>query len=436
MKSVAPSSNLLFIVFALLGLAILPTLFGGGYVFLWIGVWACLILICGVDLLISPGLDDVDFKILPLRTFYLGEPAKFRVRVNCESKLFYELRLDIDGNLEPTINRRFENDGGVHFADYEVFPFRRGNLEAKRVWLKWKTRLGLFERIKTEQTDAEVLVIPNVEAVKRSALQWQQKNEFMAGVHAQKFLSDGSEFDTLRKYVQGMDHRTIDWKASAKHSSLLSRRYQAERNQRLIIAFDTGRLNCEPLGALPRLDHAINAGLLLGYMSLRIGDQVGLVGFDANVNAFRKPVSGVKAYHYLSAASAKLDYTENEANYTIAISEIMRRVKRRSIIVVFTEFTDTIGAELMLENLSRLSKRHVVLFVALRNPELDDYLERSPNSVVAMTQSVVVRNLIHERKKVLADLGSRGIYVVDCTPKDLSVSLLNRYLELHQRELV
>ncbi len=384
----------------------------------------------------SPGLDDVSFEVLPIRTFYLGEPAKFRVRLDYDGKLRYDLRLDIDGNLEPTVNRKFETETGSHFADYEVVPLRRGTLNAKRVWVKWRTRFGLFERIKSEPADAEVSVIPNVEAVKRSALQWQQKNEFMAGVHAQKFLSDGSEFDTLRKYVQGMDHRTIDWKASAKHASLLSRRYQAERNQRLIIAFDTGRLNCEPLGDIPRLDHAINAGLLLGYMSLRIGDQVGLVGFDAKVHSFRKPVSGVKAYHYLTAASAKLDYTTNEANYTIAMSEIMRRVKRRSIMVIFTEFTDTIGAELMLENLTRLSKRHVVLFVALRNPEFDDYLENPPKSLRAMTQSVVVRQLVQERKKVLADLSSRGVYVVDCTPKNLSVSLLNRYLELHQRELV
>lgn len=404
--------------------------------FLWIAAWAVLILICGLDLMMSPSLDDIVFELLPIRTFYLGEPAKFRVRLTCDRKLTYDVRLDIDGNLEPTINRRFDTEGGAHFSDYDVVPFRRGVLKARRVWVKWKTRFGLFERIKTAPADTEVSVIPNVEAVKRSALQWQQRNEFMAGVHAQKFLSDGSEFDTLRKYVQGMDHRTIDWKASAKHSSLLSRRYQAERNQRLIIAFDTGRLNCEPLGDIPRLDHAINAGLLLGYMSLRIGDQVGLVGFDAKVHSFRKPVSGVKAYHYLTAASAKLDYTTNEANYTLAMSEIMRRVKRRSIIVIFTEFTDTIGAELMLENLTRLSKRHVVLFVALRNPQFDDYLESPPVSLRAMTQSVVVRKLIQERKKVLADLGSRGVYVVDCTPADLCVSLLNRYLELHQRELV
>ncbi len=436
MKSIAPSTLLIFIVFALLGLSILPALLGSGYVFVWIGAWSILILLAGIDLFLSTSPDEVSFDLVPIRTFYLGEPAKFRVRLRCDSKLEYELRLDVDGDIEPTLNRPFQSEGGSHHADYEVVPLRRGVLKARQIWVRWKTKFGLFDRIKTRPADAEVLVVPNVEAVKRAALQWQQRNEFMSGVHAQKFLSDGSEFDTLRKYVQGMDHRSIDWKASAKHAMLLSRRYQAERNQRLIIAFDTGRLNCEPLGDIPRLDHAINAGLLLGYMSLRIGDQVGIVGFDAKVHTFRKPVSGVRAYHHLTASTAKLEYSSNEPNYTLAMSEIMKGVKRRSIVVIFTEFTDTIGAELMLENLTRLSKKHVVLFVALRNPEFDDFLIKAPDSLRNITQSVVVRQLIMERKKVLKNLSSRGVYVVDCTPKDLSVSLLNRYLELHQRELV
>lgn len=436
MNSIAPTQRMIALSFFLLGLSLFPIFFGDAFAYLWVGAWAVLLIFSGVDILTSVLLPEVRIELDAVQSFYLGEPAFFKIKIDTESKLEYELKLDISGDLKPIRSKSFRTEGGVHVSKYQVQPTRRGTLVASKIWMKWRTRLGLFERIKIVQVVANVLVIPNVEAVKRAALQWQQRSEFMAGVHHQKFLAEGSDFDRLRKYVQGMDHRKIDWKASAKHALLLSRSYQAERNQRLVLAFDTGRLNSEPLGDIPRLDHAINAGLLLGYMSLKIGDQVGLIGFDASVHTFRKPVSGVKAYHYLTAASSKLNYGESEANYTVALSEIIRRVKRRSIVVIFTEFTDTIGAELMLENVARLAKKHVVLFVALRNPELDQYVETPPHNLNAMTENVVVRKLIQERKKVLKELHSRGVYVVDCTPNNLSISLLNRYLELHQRELI
>ena len=217
---------------------------------------------------------------------------------------------------------------------------------------------------------------------------------------------------------------------------LMCRNFRAERNHPIILAFDSGHLMGEPLAGLPRLDHAVNAGLLLAYFCLRTGDRVGLAGFDARLNRFLEPRGGVQAFPRLQNESAALDYSPVETNFTLGLLELVKKLRRRSLVVVFTDFVDTVTAELMLDGLDQLARRHVVLFVALRDPVLRQLERREPRQLVDLNRAVVAADLHRERELVFRRLVQSGILLLDVEPSGLSVDLVNRYFDIKRRELV
>ena len=158
----------------------------------------------------------------------------------------------------------------------------------------------------------------------------------------------------------------------------MARQFRAERNHQVLIAIDTGRLMCEPLAGIPKVDHAVNAALLLAYVSLRAGDRVGLATFDARPGLFVEPKGGLRGFDVLSRMGAQVDYSDRETNFTLGLTSIGQRLSRRSLMVVLTDFVDTVSAELMVENLDRLSRRHLLVFVALQDPGLAATADRAP----------------------------------------------------------
>ena len=233
-----------------------------------------------------------------------------------------------------------------------------------------------------------------------------------------------------------MDHRAIDWKASARHRKLLGQEFRAERNHQVILAVDTGHLMREPLAGIPRLDHAVNAALLLAYVCLKTGDRVGLCGFDERLRSFVEPQGGVAAFPRLQEASAELAYSTAETNFTLGVAELGVRLRRRSLIVVLTEFVDTVTAELMIRNLDRLARRHLVLFVSLRDPGLGALVDAPPRRAADLYRSVVAVDFAREREVVLKRLQRLGVATIDALPAQVTSQLLSRYLDIKRRERV
>ena len=287
-----------------------------------------------------------------------------------------------------------------------------------------------------ESVGARVAVVPNVGAVRAVAARMFSSREFLAGLKVERYIGDGSEFESLREYVPGLDHRAIDWKASARHIKLLCQEFRAERNHQVVMAIDAGHLMSEPLDGIPRLDHAINAGLLLSWFCLRTGDRVGLVGFDDQIRTWADPLGGVHNFARLQHLTADLAYRRVETNFTLALAEITTRLRRRSLIVLITDFLDTITAELMVENVLRLSRRHLVLFVALRDPGLERRALAVPRSVTTLHEAVVANDFARERQIVIERLRLAGVHCIDTEPARFSMNLLNRYLDIKRRELI
>ena len=320
--------------------------------------------------------------------------------------------------------------------DIVLSPTRRGATVVKRVWLRWTGPMGFTQQITRRDIDHSVAIIPNIRAVRESALRFAIQREYLSGVKAMQYVGDGSEFDSLKEYVPGLDHRAINWRATARHRKLLCQEFRAERDQQVIIALDTGHLMSEPMAGIPKLDHAINAGLLLSYACLHTGDRVGLFGFDSTIRLFREPRGGLRIFPDLQRAATDLTYDDSETNFTLGITELATRLRRRSLIVILTDFVDTITAQLMVENIGRLARRHLIVLVTLRDPTLEHLAKEPPSSLSQLHRSVVATDFISERNAVILRLKKLGVHTLDAPPQGVSVQLLNRYLEIKRRELV
>jgi uncharacterized protein (DUF58 family) len=217
---------------------------------------------------------------------------------------------------------------------------------------------------------------------------------------------------------------------------LLAKEVRAERNHQLAFAIDTGRLMCEPIDGMPRVDCALNAALMLAYVGLKLGDRVSFFGFDARPHLATGFVAGPSAFTHLQALTAALDYSTEETNFTLGLSTLAERLKRRSMVVVFTDFADTISAELMVENVTRLSRRHMVVFVTFRDEELESLRATRPQTAGDVSRAVIAHQLLYERDIVLTRLRRLGVHIVSTKRDQLGPELVRAYDELRRQERV
>lgn len=319
--------------------------------------------------------------------------------------------------------------------DFQLHPQKRGMARLEKLWLRWLGPLGLVAHQRLDELAMEIPVIPNIRAVRDAAAQLSSSDAIF-GVKPQRQQGEGSEFQALRDYVPGLDPRTIDWKHSARHRALLCKEFQAERNHNIVIALDTGHLMSAPLEGVPRLDHAINAGLMLAYTSLHHGDRVSLFAFDAKPHLTAQAFSGPSAFGKFQRLSADLNYSQEEANFTLGLAALQDHLKRRSLIIFLTDFVDTVTAELMVENLGRMAGRHLILFVTFEDPDLSDAVASSPQGLETVTRGVIASDFRRERSIVLERLRRMGVHCLEVRTRQLGFALINRYLEIKRLELV
>ena len=347
-----------------------------------------------------------------------------------------EMLCDVSANLEtPPLQRTTLTAHESARANAPLTPVRRGTAQVERLWLRWRGPMGLMERLKVEDLSLEIPVVPNVHAVRNAAIRFTAWDA-PTGIKPQNQQGDGSEFDSLRDYVPGLDRRSIDWKHSARHRELVCKEFRAERNHQIVMAIDTGHLMSEPMAGIPKLDHAINNALVLGYACLRHGDRIGVFGFDSQTRLYAEPVGGMHYFNNFLRTSAKLEYRPDETNFTLGLTELTMRLKQRSLIILQTEFVDTTTAELMVENLARLASRHVVLFVTLRDPDIDRTVDAPPHTLEDVTRSVIADDFAHERLVVFERLRRLGVQCLEAPSENMGTELVDRYLAIKNRELI
>ncbi|UQZ90186.1 DUF58 domain-containing protein [Deltaproteobacteria bacterium Smac51] len=369
---------------------------------------------------------------------YVGLKDEVRLTLTAEAydrPLPVETLLELKGDAEePRPSFGYISEGPLEMG-LPLAPLRRGRLTVLALWLRWRGPLGLVEYRQRRPLDKTIEVVPDLKGIHEAALQFFARDAAF-GIKTQRLKGEGTEFDNITDYAPGMDNRLIDWKRSARHRKLLAKEFRQERNHQVVLGFDTGHLMLEPIDGMPRLDHAIRAGLILSWISLHNGDLVGGAGFDAGFRSYLKPGRGMPWFTQFQRFTSGLDYQTEETNFTLGLAELNSRLKRRALVVLFTEFIDTISAELLLESLQLMARRHLVIFVTLSDPFLTRTRNAPPEDFTAVAEAVIADTFLRDRAIVLERAARLGIHCLDVPAREMSASLLNRYLMIKQRGLL
>ncbi|MGA1342882.1 MAG: DUF58 domain-containing protein [Hyphomonas sp.] len=402
----------------------------------WItGVGALIV----VDTLLGAAMRHYSARVSLPPLLYVGGQDDFQIELEFAAGPLPE-RIDIQIETNELLGAHAPQglrgwDGRMRAHTFSVTPLRRGRAKVVKLWSRWRGPLGLIQKRHIQPLNIDVPVTPNVRWVRDEAIRMFSRDAAF-GIKTQIDRGDGSEFDALREFASGMDRRAIDWKHSARHRHLLAKEFKTERNHNIVFAFDTGRLMSEPLAGLPRLDQAITAGLLLAYVSLRNGDRTMFNGFAARPGASSGFLTGTSSFPRAQAIVAEMDYSEDEANFTLALSSLAGQLERRSLIIIFSDFVDTISAELMLENIKRLTERHLVLFATFEDAALAQMADAAPDTAEDVARAVIADTLLAERDIVFRRLQRMGVQIIETTPEKFGAELVSRYLQIKKRDML
>ncbi len=393
-----------------------------------------LMLLMVLDGLLAGRLSDWEYRI-PKDT-ELGEPCEMHVSAAIEGRsarssprvaIALDRRLAEEGRSE--FGLAFDRPSKRWQGLGLLTPNRRGPGKLQKLWLRWSGPLGLGARQKHFDLDAMIKVWPDLSPVRSPELQ-NYLRDAQFGMIARRIRGEGTQFEALTEYEPGMDRRRIDWKASARHTRLYARENESERNNQIVFAFDCGRAMCEPVDGLSRLDRVVSAALTASYVALKGGDKISLFGFAQHPQLLTPFYNDTRAFPRLQSAAAELDYSDQEANFTLALATLTARLKRRSLVVIFTDFTDPTGAEIMLESVGRLVKKHLVLFVTISDTELERLTQTKPDSIEDLAVAVTAGSLEDQRRLVLEKLKHMGVDIIEAPWNQIGYQLIDAYLDI------
>ena len=434
-----PRRNAILIAAAVAPAALVAGVLLPGQWFVGLAVLFFLVVLMVLDAAVGARGDDVE--VVCSGPGVVGVGNGFALEVEIRFARIAPARCDVavDGDAllaaPAGLQRRVEVDEGRAVAAIDLWAQRRGTAEIGRIWVRWAGPLGLVWKQKIVTLGQPVLILPDIAPVRDKSAQLLHRDA-MHGLVAQLQIGEGAEFEALAEFHTGMDKRSIDWKQSARHTALLAKEYRTERNNNIIIALDSGRMMSEPLGGLPKIDRAVSAALLTAYVALKDGDRVSLFGFDSHPRVATRPASGARAFAQLQQHAAAIEYSERETNYTLALATLTTGLTRRSLIVIFTDFADTVSAELMLGAVGTLLKRHLVLFLLFRDEELESLAGAEPHEPEDVVKAVTAASLLRQRRLVIARLRRMGIQVVEATREEAGPALVNAYVSLKRRNML
>ncbi|HYH79284.1 MAG TPA: DUF58 domain-containing protein [Longimicrobium sp.] len=319
-------------------------------------------------------------------------------------------------------------------VQYEVRADRRGDAEYGDVHVRVLGPLGLAWRQRRVYRSDPLRVLPGILEVRRYRLLGLHNRLREAGLRPVRQRGEGGSFESLREYVRGDDPRTIDWKASGRRSRLIVRQYEAERRQNVVMLVDAGRMMTEKVGERERIDYALTAALLLADVASLHGDLVGLLVFADRVQQYIPPSRN--AISTLAEALGSVHARMVEPNYPAAFTYLAKQLRRRSLLVAFTDIIDMQASSALVAHLGKAASRHLPIAVAIRNPDLEATAQRPAKTVADVYRRAAAEELLQARAAALAQMQRGGVLIADSRPTDAVPNVVNRYLEVKQRGLL
>ena len=362
----------------------------------------------------------------------LGEPAQVRLTVaNPSVRRVRGLLRDAWPPSAGAASQRHRVDvppGEQRRVTTALLPTRRGDRPAGRVTVRSVGPLGLAARQGSHEVPWRVRVLPAFTSRRHLPSRLARLRE-LDGRTAVMVRGQGTEFDSLREYVEGDDVRSVDWRATARAAEVMVRTWRPERDRRVLLLLDCGRTAAARVGDAPRLDAAMDAALLLAALAARAGDRVDLIAYDRRVRARVEDVRGSGLLPALVTAMAPLDATLVEPDYAGMVRTVLARSARRSLVVLLTALDAAPVEEGLLPVLGPLVRRHQVVLASVADPRVAE-MAASRGDTDAVYDAAAGDRARGDRRRGAARLGRPGVEVVDSGPQTLAPDLADRYLAL------
>ncbi len=338
---------------------------------------------------------------------------------------------DVDRRRSPLTLAPREN-GEIAYA---ARPHHRGTFSFGDIHLRLRGPLDLIERQGRVAATAAANVYPDLHEIRRYDVTLRRGLAYDAGQRRARVPGSGTVFERLREYLPDDDPRSISWTATARRGKPITVEYETERQQRILILLDAGRMMSSTLAGLTKLDHAVNTALMLSYVAIAKGDEVGLLGFADTVRSYALPRRGRKQFLRLTEELRRLEVTTTEPDYRAAFEFLRARTARRALVVLFTDLVDDEASRALVAAVTRLAGNNLVLCCLLADPQLAEVASKVPSSTTELYERVVAEDVQEARARALAILRRRGVHTIDVPAERLTVATIQRYLELKSRYL-
>ena len=403
----------------------------------WAWVGLCVV-IAGVDLLLSADPRAVSFARGPASQVRLGEAASTTLYLTNGSKR--HLRGVVRDAWLPSAG----SSGERHTVDVPVGerravttglrPVRRGDRPADHVTVRAFGPLGVAARQRSVSVPGVVRALPPFHSRKHLPSRLAVLRQ-IDGRSAVRIRGAGTEFDSLRDYVDGDDVRSIDWRATARRRAPVVRTWQPERDRRVVLVLDTSRLSAGRVLDMPRLDASMDAALLLAALASRAGDRVDLVAGDRRVRARVSGVDRTRLLAELVTAMAPLEPTLVEADWTRLAAGVAQVTRRRALVVLLTTVEPVVVEETLLPTLAALTRHHRVVIASVADPTVAA-MAATRSSTREVYDAAAAERSQASKDRVVEALGRLGVTVVDAPPEQLPPLLADHYLMLKSRGLL
>lgn len=383
-------------------------------------------------------------RVLP-RRFLIGEENDVHLSIRhrqpraqtFEVKDEYPVDLELRGEAVHFVTP-LKRGGGAREgeASYRLYAASRGDYQFGDIVVRWRGPWGLGVRQSRIPSTENVKVYPNIREAKRHELSARRNRQMMSGQRKTRLRGQGREFESLRDYVRGDEFRHVAWTATARRGRLITKQYQIERNQSIVVMIDAGRLMTSRIEHLQKLDHAINAALAIGYVATSGGDNVGLLVFNRQVTTYLPPQRGRAQLSAMTEALYNIKAQMIEPSYARAFQYLSKNCKRRSLVVILTDLVDRDASAELLAYTATLLPRHLPLIVTIGDNDLRALAAQTPHDVADVYRQSVAEELLLQREEALARITDLGGLALDTPAGQLSFQLVNKYLEVKERGLL
>ena len=311
-----------------------------------------------------------------------------------------------------------------------IQPTRRGRFVIATLTVRVDGPLGLASRQAARQHRSVLRVYPPFRSRDEAELRINRARILEVGLRSAQGRGGGTEFDQLREYSVDDEFRRIDWSATARLGKAIVRTYRAERNQTVISLLDNGRVMAGRVDDVPRVEHAMDAVMMMTAVATRLGDRAGLVVFDREVRAVVAPGHGRNQLGLVTEAMYQLEPVLAESDYLGAFATTLARFRRRAMLVVFTDLVEQAVGETLLPALPLISRNHLVVVAAVQDPDVVRWAVTTPTDGAGAYRKAAAVAALDERRRTTARLRGLGATVVDAPPGKLAPLLADAYLKV------